>query len=655
MRLGFASRFGRILRDLFLDAWIGNSRPGDIAEIGHGHAKLRGKIVKDLDRRVPFSPLRLLKIPKGDGGDLLLCFPREEPSLADVAAESPLKVLKLHGHSFRVDETENPTTTMGIIKVMWDMRNLRLVGGIGAAALLLGCSGLMDAMAPQGGAESKGAACTERAERRFDFGAGSASDIASRSKGFYALRPDGWVPPSQPFAMEDDRAVKQGIQEKNAKLIWSLRESVGNTDTEINSALVKDIEIGALSSPSNTKQSVFVAAKYDEDHVALLVAPGTCPHFNVVDACIEGNREIKVETMGEVPCFGGSAFDGEGVTVRFTARYHDHELPYDASAPLHVVRYSDLGLTANNASDLAVRLVRDGEPFWGQDISLNQGSKISPEAIEVVLRTGGLEEVAQAALSGASQTLDNMAALGAARLQGTEAEIEAAHTPREVVEMLDRLRLNKGLPDDPGVMALVFPVIEGATDQVLSLPKAEGNFLTAIDLLDAALRRPRDALLVPAATPDMKAALKDMTYKYVALKDKIEKVYGPLIADGTVSGDEAISVFVENYAKSEFTRTLMQRLQKEREDQLAEAKKRQAEEAAMYEEAAKEQRRRCASTCQHKCMHPKYANKALCQKGCENVECGGNMCEGYCQADCSTTAKAGISGCSQACITGRCQ
>jgi hypothetical protein len=109
--------------------------------------------------------------------------------------------------------------------------------------------------------------------------------------------------------------------------------------------------------------------------------------------------------------------------------------------------------------------------------------------------------------------------------------------------------------------------------------------------------------------------------------------------------DKRIAALVEG--RRQAAEQEQQRQERERRRQ-----QREAEAAEKREQA--EVRNRCVATCQHECMGVQFANKALCLKGCVNVECDNNLCEGYCQADCATWSKAGIPNCASTCIYGRC-
>ena len=117
-----------------LQTWGGQACSLDIREVGHRDVQLLSDLEEDLKARIPFAPFDLLEIPQGYRGDLFLGSAGNVPCSTDVFADEFAKGGEVHALSFPVDQTVNPTTTMGSIMVLKTRALLNLT----VAILLVG-------------------------------------------------------------------------------------------------------------------------------------------------------------------------------------------------------------------------------------------------------------------------------------------------------------------------------------------------------------------------------------------------------------------------------------------------------------------------------------------------------------------------------------
>lgn len=103
MTFGFTSRSRSLWSLSPFQPWRGQPSALDICQIRDGHAQLICKLEQHSKARVSFTSFDLLKIPKGDAGNVLLGSAGNVPRLPDVFANQLPKRGKVHAPRFPVD------------------------------------------------------------------------------------------------------------------------------------------------------------------------------------------------------------------------------------------------------------------------------------------------------------------------------------------------------------------------------------------------------------------------------------------------------------------------------------------------------------------------------------------------------------------------
>ena len=390
--------------------------------------------------------------------------------------------------------------------------------------------------------------------------------------------------------------------------------------------------------PSGTPASI-LAFTQDVERIGVLVTPGSCQTFRIVDYCEGTSQQSRTETSGSVPCVDGHRVEGEGqLTIAFNNR--QKTFPIRPGEPV-VFAQEELGvnlrtLRTNGNSHPAVDLSFefDRGEVWKGVAKLDVFDGVTKQSIQDLVRAGGLERSVVPALESlppSDKTAEFIDSLGDDRVAAARTQTSGMTSPVRAFYVLHRHLFEKGLPRDHDVAAVLAPSALASLEEAAKAPSSE-NFGSALALL---------------------RFLEAHSLESSQSANVFENAYGPLVANGTLS-EASVEKFAQWQPRSPFVEEAFAREQAEEEVARKEAEKRAREAEAREKKEEAAERAQCVARCDHRCMDWRYANKALCRQGCRNYECDQNYCVGACQADCSTIDKAGQPGCVSACTRGRC-
>lgn len=505
--------------------------------------------------------------------------------------------------------------------------------------LVIGCSRLkLMAMTPEERAKSLRTACSADDNKTWDLGIGTADEIRARARGFYRFRPEGWVEPESYFGREDAARGRGLYDQYNHRKKLALQSAKLPDGLQLKTVRVDDLHLYEIGPEVSEKPTVLVVSQDFENLVFVASGIGKCPTLRASNSCEADALHTKVEVTGEVPCLGGIRL--EEAAVSLTARTNNQAITGKVVAgdPL-VVPASAFGLDLRpnpHRVQQPLTVTVGLGPLPEQIVRVDDVSGATPEVIHQMLRAGGLEPSvmdALAALPHGARAKEFLASLGPLRVEGARKEIEKARTGKDVLYVLKRTALGRGLPNDDEVAALLVPLARSALGRFGNKDRNEANFRIAL------------GISMWLATVGEYSQDDAVTF---------EEAFGDAVAEGKLS-EQAQGDFLEWAPRSPYSAMLLKRLDAENAAAEKEAKARAREEEAREKKERAAEDAKCSAKCEHTCMGRQYADQALCRRGCRHYQCEENFCVGACEVDCSTFAKAGQPGCVSSCIRGRCQ
>lgn len=434
--------------------------------------------------------------------------------------------------------------------------------------------------------------------RKWDLGTGQLVDIASNEPKFYFFSALGRRLNERKMARLEQAELPQGVTTSYQDL--------------------KGFRLLEFETESPTSESMVLFST--RDRMGLFIAPASCPHLFVEDQCVDEQIVTTVTKEGDLPCFRGASgkitISGDGI-------------PGEEELRLGEVFWID-----SRTDKLHLTLSKGEMKIFHGPIVADQYGRATPETLFAVLEHD--EDISAyhvfTKLDPRWVTPKLKEELKARRIARIQERLAATE------DVLREYRMVALAPEFPGTEE-ISQILEKKRvhefNRLLVLPPSGANFWKGTMLI--------------GVTND-EGALK---------VDEFAAKYGAVIEEGSLSGDPKEVTRIENeflrrWPQQEGSKKVLERRKKAVAEAQAKAEAERREQAAAERREEAAELARCSARCEHKCMSPIYANKALCRAGCKNVECEENECVGFCQVDCATTAKAGQPGCVSACRRGRC-
>jgi hypothetical protein len=490
MTLGLAAWAGRILGLSLFDPRLRNPGTRNVHEVRHGATKLLRQHEQHVEGRVADPSLNLGVVAKGDALHLLLSSARQVPGVTNVASHQSTKTLGLHAPSVSVDATCNPSTIVTAIMVLRGSDLLR--GGRWferasawgcTAVLLVGCSAVQEmAMTPEERAVSRAKSCTAADERTWDLGTGTAAELTSNARGFYALGSEEWEIPGEPTttgSAGDSRAAMDAYNSRRLTALrnldaWTRSEPESAGPVRLRLARIGNIQAYEFTVPPEyaTPTTVHVVST-DPDKVAFVATLGRCPTLTAEDTCVDRKLRTSVKISGETACASGVSLPSGSVGLQ--VRFDDQQYVYPVvdGEPI-VVATNEIGLDIREEAyrvkqvpNFLLTLRVDGNPAWEGQLPLNSLQGASAKSALIMEKAGGLEQAVVHVLGWHPSARANakfMQSLAEARMATAAADARTIVTPDDALRVVSRYAFGKGLPKDDEVLGLVSPVRRAEVD-----------------------------------------------------------------------------------------------------------------------------------------------------------------------------------------------